>query len=325
MGLVNAISSNGAMDMLAANKGHDRKETVKELFSQLVKDKKAECITRIQNGSFEQSFQIGSGSYTETEWKKLLRSFDVAEAKLRESAEETKKEVQETKEIKTPDEDDETKEKSLEMLLAEFTTAIYPSGDKDTPDDVYYTFYTSDGIYCRKQGRSEFEWQIPFEDKSQYEKVMSYLQGLDSQNNLRFACHEDFWRDFLTDQIDMNKFNDFLETRVKDGVPDYLNVYETGVNIDKGSFQYSKYMNLPDFVKNMCYTSEEAMETFFRHRKVSENKQPTHEVIDMDHLDQYYAKHPNEIGKRNHYYHGRWYSMVELVAVWNKELAGLFD
>lgn len=327
MSLVNAIGRNGISDrdMFVADKGNNKKVTVKDMFSQLVKDKKEEYFTKIQNGSFEQSFQIGSGSYTETAWKKLLKGFDAAEAKLGESAEGVKKEVQETGEIQASDEDSESKEKSVEMLLAEFTTATYPSGDKEIPDDVYYTFYTSKGIYCRKQGQSEFEWQIQFEDGLQYEKVMSYLQSLDSQDNLRFACHENFWRDFLGGQVDMDKFNDFLETRVVDGVPNYLNVYETGVNIDTEAAGYSKYMNLPDFVKNMCYTSEEAFETFFRHRKVPENKQPRHEVVDMKHIDQYYEKHPNEVGNKNYYYNGRWYSIVELATVWNKERKELLD
>lgn len=327
MTLINAIrsSSVSTIDMFTANKGNNKKETVKEIFSQLVKDKRAEYFARIQNGSSERSIQTGSGFYTETEWKKLLKGFDAAEAKLRESANGTKNEMQETNHVEIPNKDYEIKEKNVEMLLAEFTTAIYPSGEKDIPDDIYYTFYTSDGIYCRKQGQSELEWQIQFEDKSQYEKVMSYLKGLDSQNNLRFACHENFWRDFLSDQVDMDKFNNFLDTRVFDGVPNYLNVYESGVNIDTESAQYSKYMNLPNFVKNMCYTSEEAFETFFRHRKVNGNKQPAHEVVDMNHLEQYYAKYPNEAGKKNHYYNGRWYSIVELTAIWNKELVELFE
>lgn len=213
----------------------------------------------------------------------------------------------------------------VEMLFAECTIAVYPSGEKDIPDDVYYTFYTPDGIYCQKQGKSELEWQIQLKDKSQYEKVMSYLKDLDSQNNLRFACHENFWRDFLSGQIDMDKFNNFLDTRVVDGVPNYLNVYESGVNIDAESAQYAKYMNLPDFVKNMCYTSEEAFETFFRHRNVNEKKQPIHEVMDRKHLEQCYARHLNGAGRKNHYYNGRWYSIVELAAIWNKELAELFD
>ena len=67
------------------------------------------------------------------------------------------------------------------------------------------------------------------------------------------------------------------------------------------------------------------METFFRYRKVNGNKQPAHEVVDMNHLEQYYAKYPNEAGKKNHYYNGRWYSIVELTAIWNKELVELFE
>lgn len=60
----------------------------------LVRDKKVECFARIQNGSSEQSIQIGSGSYTETEWRKLLKGFDAAETKLRQSANGTKKDVE---------------------------------------------------------------------------------------------------------------------------------------------------------------------------------------------------------------------------------------
>ena len=344
MSFVNAIGNRdvNAVDMFAADRENQPKETVKEMFSQLVKEKKAECITKIQSGSSEQSFQIGAGSYTETEWKKLLAGFDAAQAKLRVVAEGANKEVQKINGTAASDKGQEAEEEradnlcyshddaascmtvSEEMLLAEYTTAVYPSSDKELPDDVYYTFYTTEGISCRKQGQSEYEWQIPFEDASQYEKVMSFLQSLDSQNNLRFACHENFWQDFLNDQIEMDKFSDFLETRVVDGVPNYLNVYETGVTIDTEAARYSKYMNLPDFVNNMCYTSEEAFQTFFNHRKVDENKQPGHEVVNRNHLDEYYAKHPDEIGKRNHYYNGRWYSMAELTAVWNKELTELF-
>ena len=325
MSLINAMSSYSVMDMLAADKENNQKETVNEMFSRLVKEKTEEYIEKIQSGSLEESFQIGAGSYTEKEWNKLLRSFDIAQAKLNEAADGTEKETQQTNKTDTFYEDNETKEKSVEMLFAEFTTAVYPAGDKDADDDIYYTFYTPDGIYCRKQGESGFEWQISFEDESQYQKVMSYLKDFDSQDNLRFACHESFWQDFLNDNIDMNKFSDFLETRVTDGVPNYLNVYENGVNIDAEAAEYSQYMNIPDFVKEICYTSEEALATILKQRPAGKNKQPDHEVIDINHMDKYYAQHPEEIGKKNQYYNGRWYSMAELVGIWNKELEGLFD
>lgn len=204
MGFVNAINNSGvsAVDMFAAHRKNQPKENVEEMFSQLVKEKKAECLAGIKNGSSGQSFQIGAGSYTETEWKKLLAGFDVSQAKLRVAAEGENTEAQRV------------------------ATESY--------DKEYETEEESKNVLC------------------------------------------------------------------------------------------SSYMNQPDFVNNMCYTSEEAFETFFSHRRVNEKKQPGHEVIDTNHLEEYYAKHRDEIGKRKHYYNGRWYSMAELTAVWNKELAELF-
>lgn len=272
MRLTDTINSYSDIDMLAANKEDNQKETIKEKFSRLVKAKQEEYIAKIESGSFEESFQIGAGAYTETEWKKLLSGFDAAQSKLNEEADGTKKEVHKTNETDTLADKNKTNEKSVEMLFYEFTTAVYPVEDKNAEDDVYYTFYTPDGIYCRKQGEAGFEWQISFEDESQYQKIMSYLQGFDSRDNLRFACHESFWQDFLNDNIDMDKFNNFLETRVTDGVPNYLNVYENGVNINAEAAQYSKYMNLPDFVKDICYTSEEAFATILRNRPMGQNK-----------------------------------------------------
>lgn len=221
MGFVNAVNNSGvsAVDMFAAHRKNQPKENVGEMFSQLVKEKKAECLAGIRNGNSGQSFQIGAGSYTETEWKKLLAGFDVSQAKFRVAAEGENTEAQ---------------------------------------------------------------------------------------------------------RVATESYDNFLETRVVDGVPNYLNAYETGMTINTKAAGYSKYMNQPDFVKNMCYTSEEAFQTFFNHRKVDENKKPGHEVIDTNHLDEYYAKHRDEIGKRKHYYNGRWYSMAELTAVWDKELAELF-
>ena len=263
MSLVNLVNSYGVMDLSASGQINMQKENVQDIFSQLVRDKEEECIQRIENGSSEPSFGIGSGSYTESEWKKLLKYVDAAQEKLREAVEETNQENKDTAE-----EDDESRETSVELLLADVTTATYPSAEKDDPDDVYYTFYTPDGIYCKKQGASGYEWKIPFKAESQYEKVMSYLQNFDAQNNLRFACHENFWMDFLSDQIDMDGFNNFLNTRVHDGVPDYLDTYETGVRINAEAAQYSQYMNVPGFVKDICYTSEQAMAVFGRRSRM---------------------------------------------------------
>lgn len=102
MSLVNAINRSGvnAINTPATDKENNQKKSMKEIFSQLVKDKKEEYLTRIQNGTFEQSFQIGAGSYTETEWKKLLMGFDAAEAKLREDTEEAKRKHRKQKKLR---------------------------------------------------------------------------------------------------------------------------------------------------------------------------------------------------------------------------------
>lgn len=315
----------GSVDDTSYISGREQKdENLQESFSQLVDQRRMELIARIRSGKEEESIAIGAGSYTDSEWKRLLRSFDAIQEELRRSKEHVKREEDETKGTGVTNHS-EHQEKSVELLLAELTTAAYPSSDPEGEDIMYITYYLPDGIYCRKQGQEGFEWQIPLEDGSQYEKVMAFLRNFDPQDNLRFACHENFWRDFLADEIDIDGFRNFLESRVVDGVPNYLNIYEEGANIDSKAASYSKYMNVPDFVKDICYTSEEAMETFVRNGQVDEKKQPAHEVIDLNHMDQYYAKHPDEIGKRNHYYRGKWYSFAELAQVWQEELEELFS
>lgn len=116
MSLVNAVGDNdiNVMDMLVANGRNDQKEPLKEMFSQLILEKKEEYLVRIQSGSSEPSIPIGAGSYTETEWKKLLKNFDTVEEKIRKEIEEEKEKAEEAKEEKA-------RGKKVEMLLAEFS------------------------------------------------------------------------------------------------------------------------------------------------------------------------------------------------------------
>lgn len=116
MSLVNAVGDNdiNVMDMLVANGRNDQKEPLKEMFSQLILEKKEEYLVRIQSGSSELSIPIGAGSYTETEWKKLLKNFDTVEEKIRKEIEEEKEKAEEAKEEKA-------RGKKVEMLLAEFS------------------------------------------------------------------------------------------------------------------------------------------------------------------------------------------------------------
>lgn len=101
-----------------ADRGDKGKESLKDTFSQLLQDKKADYIQRIKNGDTEKSYQIGAGSYTETEWKKLLKGYDDAAEQLRQAAEEAKKEVQETSGVVTFVEEDEARKHSEAELSA---------------------------------------------------------------------------------------------------------------------------------------------------------------------------------------------------------------
>ncbi len=98
--------------------------------------------------------------------------------------------------------------------------------------------------------------------------------------------------------------------------------YENGIDIDRAV--YSKSMNVPDFVNQICYSAEEALRTF-RYNPEVKSSGSGHEVIDLNRIDLYYANHPDEIGKRNQYYNGRWYSWAELALIMRQDVERLFS
>lgn len=200
--------------------------TVADTFSQLVREKKEEFIRKLKNGTTEPSYQIGAASYTEKEWKRILRSFDAAQEALRKAAglenrKKAAKTVREQEEGGLDDldgsmlfvgqttcechkEDCKNKEADASLLFASQTSYVCPA-DSEEEEVRYITFYTPEGICCRKEkgGQILFEWEIKFKDESQYGKVMDFLDSQDSRDNLWFACKEDFWQKFLNDGIDM--------------------------------------------------------------------------------------------------------------------------
>ena len=56
----------------ALGRGEKRKSSLQESFAQLLNNKKAEAYTRIKSGSDGKSIPIGAGSYTDSEWNRLL-------------------------------------------------------------------------------------------------------------------------------------------------------------------------------------------------------------------------------------------------------------
>ena len=133
------------------------------------------------------------------------------------------------------------------LLTDEITRCSYPT---DNPDQKHWfiTCYGQDGISCREayfdgtKWVNRDLWSFSYTEKGQYEKVMAFLQRFPQDANLRFAAHENFWKDFLAGEIDEDDFTAFFET-TKDGVPDYTYEKDGSTYIDKDKIKYAKYMN----------------------------------------------------------------------------------
>lgn len=181
-----------------------------ENYQDFIRERKAEILEKIQKGDTEPAFQTGAQSFTEKEWDEFLEKFDAVEDTIRElmreEHEKRKEEMEEQKKIHS--ELLNSKDSDLEdMLLSEMTMCSCPASDPDKEDVRYITWYTEEGIFCRKAGQSAgYEWHIAFENPEQYDKVMELVGQFSADENLRFAAHENFWTDFLDDKIDMQNF-----------------------------------------------------------------------------------------------------------------------
>ena len=174
-------------------------------YMQVIRDRMQEILEKVKSGDTENSYQIGAESFTEEEWDTFLEGFDSVEEALRELMREVHKRRQEMEEEKERDE--KAKEHDLfniAALVADTTSCTYPSNDPEKEEIRYITWYTEEGIFCRKAGvKDGFEWTISFESKEQYDKVMEFIGQFSEEENLRFAAQENFWRDFLNDEIDL--------------------------------------------------------------------------------------------------------------------------
>ncbi len=149
-------------------------------------------------------------------------------------------------------------EETAALLTGEITKCSYPTDDPKQKH-WYITCYGQDGISCKeayfdgKKWVNKDLWGFSYTQKGQYEKVMAFLQRFPQDANLRFAAHENFWKDFLAGEIDEDGFVAFFKT-TKDGVPDYTYEKDGSTYIDREKAKYAKYMN--DFGARL-YTGEE--------------------------------------------------------------------
>lgn len=134
------------------------------------------------------------------------------------------------------------------LLTDEVTKCSYPTDDPKHKH-WYITCYGQDGIRCKEAYFEDGKWvnkdcwSLSYTEEGQYEKVMAFLRRFPQDANLRFASHENFWKDFLAGEIDEDDFVHFFETSTKDGVPDYTYEKDGSTYIDREKVKYAKYMN----------------------------------------------------------------------------------
>ena len=264
----------------------DTEETVD--YAKILEEKINEIFAKIQNGDTEASYQIGSQSFTEKEWEEFLDKFD----SVQEAIQELMKEEQARKEEKETKKEDVFTTDASTLLTTESTSCVYETADPDDDDIRYITWYTEEGIFCRKAGQTEgYEWSITFENKEQYDKVMEFIGQFPSDWNMRFAAHKNFWNDFLNDEIDMEGFMEFINGTNK-GVPDYSITVGDSMYIDKDKMQWAKYTN-PLGVR--FYTSEEMHQMQMEIMAANEEKLKAQQV---SYEEMYKRTHPEYNGER---------------------------
>lgn len=211
----------------------DDTEQLHKTFEQHIK----EMHQKLKNGETQPLYQIGAQAFTVEEWDKFLANFDTAQEAIRAALEAQNGEPS-TEPKKTGVTTMEADVPSLEALVARSTICSYPSLEyarleqkekaqaikenaekaataseavqsaeaegaekKAADEDVkFITWYTEEGIFCRQAGQTEgYLWTIPFENHTQYEKVMEYLEQMKSVENPQFAADKAFWTAFLAE------------------------------------------------------------------------------------------------------------------------------
>lgn len=174
-------------------------------------------------------------------------------------------------------------EELMELLTGEVTKSTFPTDDPQHKH-WFITCYGQDGIRCKEayfdgtKWVNKDCWNLSYTEPGQYEKVMAFLQRFPQDANLRFACHENFWKDFLAGEIDEDDFVNFFETSTdKDGVPDYTYEKDGSTYIDREKAKYAKYMN--GFGAHF-YTAEE-MDLIWR-AVIHENRKGLQKISDYD-------------------------------------------
>ena len=127
--------------------------------------------------------------------------------------------------------------------------------------------------------------------EEQYIKALGFIGQFPSDWNMRFAAHENFWNDFLNDEIDMEGFMEFINGTNK-GIPDYSITVGASMYIDTDKMQWAKYTNP---LGARFYTAEEMHQMQMKIIAANEEKLKAQQV---SYEEMYKRPHPNYNGER---------------------------
>lgn len=242
-----AASRSGASQTTAVNP-NTGKETVALIdYSEFFQEKINEIFVKVLNGETEPSYQIGSRSFTEKDWKNFLKKFDSVQDAIRklmreEHAKRAAKKLKSRQTFMARQKKSSVTDQSS-LLFADSTACVYPSASEKEEATRYVTWYTEEGIFCRSMGQTEEEeWSLAFWDPQQYDKVMELIGQFPSDWNLRFAAHENFWMDFLNGDLDTERFLEYMKG-TKQGVPNLIVTEDGSTSMDRDYFEWAKYLN----------------------------------------------------------------------------------
>lgn len=90
----------------------------------------------------------------------------------------------------------------------ESTRETASTSDDDENVTWYITVFSEQGISCAsfdKDGNKTELWDIPYNNSSDYKKVLDFLDRFEKDANLKFSSDKQFWVDFLDGNIDVDK------------------------------------------------------------------------------------------------------------------------
>lgn len=192
----------------------------------------------------------------------------------------------------------------------------------DEKNLTFHTFYEKDKIYCKKEGTDGYEWEIPLSDESQFNKVLSFLNGLENRENQSFTIHRTFWKDFLSGKLNVDEFRDFLSEIDPETAAYGFTITENGSFHDKDARKYSSYLYGPSFGTNILRTTEEFMAWQKEQLEKNQEKETKNQ---LSWADQWNREHPRLAGIRCFkHWNGQWYTAEEIVKLWAEELSEKF-